>query len=50
MSLEGCSLPSCPADEERASFFPRAETPFLIIGVLDFRFREILLVVGKRSN
>ena len=31
MSLEGCSSPSCPAAEESASFFLRAEMPFLII-------------------
>ena len=28
-SLEGCRSPSCPAAEERASFFRRTETPFL---------------------
>ena len=31
-------------------FFPRAETPFLIIGFWDFRLWKILFVVGKRSN
>ena len=30
MSLEGYRSPSCPAAEEIASFFPQAETPFLL--------------------
>ena len=47
MNLEGCRSPSCPAAKERASFFPRAETPFLIIGFWAFRLRKILFVVGK---
>ena len=47
MSLEGCRSPSFPAAEESASFFPWAETPFLIIGFWDFRLRKILFLIAN---
>ena len=42
MNFEGCRSPSFPVAEESAFFFPRAETPFLVIGLYNFRLRVIL--------
>ena len=41
--LRGCRSPSCPAAEERASFFPAGRDAILIISFWNFRLRKIFI-------